>query len=51
VQSNDDVSPNDLSSRIEVLADRTGPYYVSVHPYDVSTTGTFSLRVIDLGAR
>jgi hypothetical protein len=51
VRSNDDVSPNDLSSRIELVADQTGPYYVSVHPYDASGTGTFSLRVIDLGAR
>jgi len=45
VAQNDDVSPDDLSSRIEITAPAAGTYEVAVRPYAPMTTGTYDLSI------
>jgi len=45
VAQNDDVTPGDLSSRVELTAPASGTYVVTVRPYAPQTTGTYDLQV------
>ncbi len=45
---NDDASPGDLSSRIELTATRSGRHEIRVRPYDANSLGEYSLRVASL---
>ncbi|HJL32725.1 MAG TPA: caspase family protein, partial [Polyangiaceae bacterium LLY-WYZ-15_(1-7)] len=47
---NDDRTPGDLSSRIELTASASGTYEVHVRPYAPHTLGSYTLRVAELGA-
>ncbi|MCB9591546.1 MAG: caspase family protein [Sandaracinaceae bacterium] len=48
VAENDDAGGT-LASRVRWTARESGSYYALVRPYDVSTGGTFGIRVIELG--